>query len=100
MEVAALWVAQRRMLVRRKRPLSSKTNSISAAGGISTFADPIILAAAEGNGLLPAGTLVYVTGLRKYFLVEAICGNCTSKWIDIWMERDATSGLKSLVQVT
>lgn len=68
------------------------------AGGVGTFADPITLAASEGNSLLPAGTLVYVTGLRKYFLVEDICGNCTSNWIDIWMESDATSNENAVLQ--
>ena len=79
---------------------SRRTNSQGdpIAGGTGTFADPITVAAGQGNSLLPPGTLVYVTGLKKYFLVEDICGNCTSNWIDLWMESNAGSNANAVLQ--
>ena len=69
------------------RPTNSQGDPI--ASGTGTFGNPITVAAAQGNSLLPSGTLVYVTGLKKYLLVEDSCGNCTSTWIDVWMESNA-----------
>lgn len=68
------------------------------AGGTGTFVDPITLAARAGDSLLAPGTLVYVTGLKKYFLVEDICGNCTSNWVDLWMESNADSNTNAVLQ--
>jgi 3D (Asp-Asp-Asp) domain-containing protein len=68
------------------------------AGGIGTFADPITMAASEGNALLPPGTLVYIPGLKKYFIVEDICGNCTAGWVDLWMESNAGSNPDAVIQ--
>ena len=62
------------------------------AGGVGTFDDPITAAAKEGNSLMPPGTLVYVTELKKYFLLEDVCASCDAEeWIDLWMESDARS---------
>jgi 3D (Asp-Asp-Asp) domain-containing protein len=69
------------------RPTNTQGDPI--ASGTGTFANPITVAAAQGSSLLPPGTLVYVTGLKKYLLVEDSCGNCTSAWIDVWMESNA-----------
>ncbi len=60
------------------------------ASGIGTYANPLTAATAEGNHLLPPGTLVYVPGFKKYLLVEDDCASCDSDdWIDIWMESNA-----------
>lgn len=62
------------------------------AGGVGTFDDPITAAASEGNRLMPPGTLVYVPGLKKYFLLEDDCASCDAEeWIDLWMESNARS---------
>jgi 3D (Asp-Asp-Asp) domain-containing protein len=66
----------------------------AVAGGVGTFADPITVAAGDGNSLLPPGTWIYVTGLKKYFLVEDICRNCTSNWVDLWMESNDSIGVE------
>ncbi len=68
------------------------------AGGVGTFDDPITVAAGEGNSTLPPGTLVYIPGLKKYFLVEDICRNCSTDWIDLWMESNAGSNASVVLQ--
>ena len=80
----------------QSRPTNSNGDPI--ASGTGTFANPITVAAAAGNSLLPPGTLVYVTGLKKYLLVEDSCGNCTSDWIDVWMESNAGSDPNAVMQ--
>lgn len=62
------------------------------ASGIGTFGDPITAAASAGNRFFPPGTLIYVTGLRKYFLIEDECASCTEEeWVDLWMESSSAS---------
>ncbi|MFL6337102.1 MAG: hypothetical protein ACJ754_27700 [Pyrinomonadaceae bacterium] len=61
------------------------------ASGVGTYADPITVAAGENNPDFPPGKLVYFPGLKKYFLVEDICGNCTNDWLDLWMESNASN---------
>jgi len=75
---------------------SRHTNSQgqAIAGGVGTFADPITVATGDGNSLLPPGTLIYIPGLKKYFLVEDICRNCTSNWVDLWMESSDSIGVE------
>ena len=68
------------------------------AGGTGTFADPITAAASQGNTILPPGTLVYIPGLKKYFLVEDICGGCSTEWLDLWMESNAGSNASAVMQ--
>ena len=68
------------------------------AGGTGSFADPITVAASEGNSSLPPGTLIYLPGLKKYFLVEDICGNCLTDWLDLWMESNASSNAGAVTQ--
>lgn len=79
---ARTWLGQPRHTDAQGRPV---------AGGVGTYADPVTVAAAENNPAYPPGKLVYFPGLRKYFLVEDICGNCTSDWLDLWMESNANS---------
>jgi hypothetical protein len=67
------------------------------AGGVGTYDDPITAAAKEANKLLKPGTLVYVTGLKKYFFLEDECASCsTDMWIDLWMESNANSDAESV----
>lgn len=80
----------------QSRPVNSQGDPV--ASGTGTFANPITVAAAAGNSLLLPGTLVYVTGLRKYLLVEDSCGNCTSNWIDVWMESNVGSDPAAVMQ--
>jgi 3D (Asp-Asp-Asp) domain-containing protein len=68
------------------------------AGGVGTFDDPITVAAASGNSTLPPGTCLYVPGLKKYLLVEDICGNCTTNWIDLWMESNGGNNAAAVTQ--
>src|SRR5262249_43160072 len=53
------------------------------AGGKGTFADPIT-AAVKDTGTFPIGTRIYYPAVKKYFIVEDSCANCTSKWIDLY----------------
>jgi hypothetical protein len=63
-----------------------------SAGGAGTFDDPITAAASAGNRFFPPGTLIYVTGLRKYFLLEDECASCMEEeWVDLWMESSSGS---------
>lgn len=68
------------------------------AGGVGTFTDPITVAAVAGNTTYAPGTLIYLPGLKKYFLVEDSCRNCTSNWIDLWMESNATNSAETVTQ--
>lgn len=68
------------------------------AGGIGSYADPITLAADDANSSLAPGTLVYLPGLKKYFLVEDNCRNCTTSWIDVWMESNGTNSAAAVTQ--
>jgi 3D (Asp-Asp-Asp) domain-containing protein len=68
------------------------------AGGIGSFADPITVATGQGNSTLPPGALIYLPGLKKYFLVEDICGNCSTDWIDLWMESNGGNSAGAVMQ--
>jgi 3D (Asp-Asp-Asp) domain-containing protein len=68
------------------------------AGGVGSYADPITVAASADSTTLTSGTLIYVTGLKKYFLVEDNCRNCTTNWIDLWMESNATNSVDAVTQ--
>lgn len=71
------------------RPVLHRT-----AGGIGTYADPITLAVGYSGGKLQfaAGTRFYLPNLRKYFIVEDICGACrstpagTAYKLDLWLD--------------
>ena len=78
----------------------------SGAGGVGSYSDPITLAV--GHSIInnvdipdyPVGTKFYVPNLRKYFIVEDVCGDgatpqngpChsgypsgTTSWVDVWV---------------
>jgi len=77
------WVGRRRHV---------DVNGLPCAGGIGTFDDPITAAASAGNQFFPPGTLIYGTGMRKYFLIEDECASCTEQeWVDLWMESNSGS---------
>jgi hypothetical protein len=46
----------------------------SGAGGVGTFDDPITFAVApEVQNRVPAGTIIYIPSLKKYFIMEDDC---------------------------
>lgn len=66
-----------------------------SAGGTGSYGDPITLATDPRE--LPAGSIVYVPSLRKYFVMEDDCEECINEWqtsrhphLDLWMS--ATGG--------
>jgi len=62
------------------------------AGGLGTFQNPITFAA--GSKCFPVGTKVYISRLKKYFLMEDDCEECIAdckkghNHIDCWMGPD------------
>ncbi len=75
------------------RPVLHRT-----AAGVGTYADPITMAVGftrpAGKVILdiPAGTRFYLPEMRKYFIVEDICGAChrhsadVTYRLDIWLD--------------
>jgi hypothetical protein len=68
----------------------------STAGGTGTYSDPITFSASK-NALSP-GTIIYVSYLKKYFMMEDDCDNCDSVWnnnhtyqISLWTGGDSNS---------
>ncbi|GAC1570832.1 MAG: hypothetical protein NVS3B20_02630 [Polyangiales bacterium] len=65
------------------------------AGGVGTFANPITFATDSGEWA--PGTILYVPFIRKYVVLEDLCGRCTTDWasghrhIDVWMNSDSTN---------
>src|SRR5262245_45713987 len=68
----------------------------STAGGKGTFADPITFATSTSE--LAAGTVVWVPRVKKYFIMEDSCQECSADWsghgpnggpglrhIDLWL---------------
>ncbi|WP_051366962.1 CBM35 domain-containing protein [Hamadaea tsunoensis] len=68
----------------------------STAGGKGTYADPITFATSTAE--LPAGKIVYVPRVKKYFIMEDGCEECSADWsgqgpnggpnlrhIDLWL---------------
>ena len=60
------------------------------AGGVGTFVDPITFAG--DTTATPAGTIIYVWQLKKYFIMEDDCEECQDDWrkshkwhVDLWM---------------
>ena len=53
-------------------------NIHSTAGGKGTFADPITFATATAE--LSPGTKVWVPRVKKYFIMEDSCEECTADW--------------------
>ena len=50
----------------------------STAGGTGTFADPITFATDSAEQ--PPGTVVYVPRVKKYFIMEDSCEECSADW--------------------
>ena len=50
----------------------------SCAGGTVTFSDPITFASSTSEA--PAGTIVYVPRVQKYFIMEDDCTECDQDW--------------------
>lgn len=66
------------------------------AGGTGTFDDPITLAVGS-LGEWAKGTRFYIPNLRRYVMVEDLCGSCrqghppAKTWIDVWIGGVETS---------
>lgn len=60
------------------------------AGGVGTWKDPITVAV--GAGRFPFGTRFYLPELKKYFIVEDLCGACHdgrnggAYTLDVWVD--------------
>jgi 3D (Asp-Asp-Asp) domain-containing protein len=66
-------------------PKHKNPNSLhEQAGGVGSYADPVTLAAKKDQW--PVGTKFYLPYLKKYGIIEDICGNCEDKHLDVWME--------------
>ena len=48
------------------------------AGGTGTYSDPITYASYTGE--FPAGTIIYVPRVQKYFIMEDSCEECQADW--------------------
>lgn len=72
------------------------------AGGRGTYADPITVSVEEG--FLKPGTRLYVNDLKKYMIVEDLCGDppCgthdTKNYIDVWMNSEKGSDKEAVTQ--
>ena len=69
----------------------------SGAGGTGTYSDPVTFATDQAE--LSPGTKVYVSYLKKYFIMEDDCAQCDSDWngsrmrhIDLWAGGNGSSG--------
>jgi len=69
----------------------------STAGGSGTYSNPITFATDKSE--LKPGTKVYVSYLKKYFIMEDDCAQCDSDWnkskkrhIDLWAGGKSNSG--------
>src|SRR5437764_10053547 len=61
----------------------------SGAGGTGTYSDPVTFATDSAE--LAPGTRVYVSYMKKYFIMEDDCAQCDTDWsssrlrhIDLW----------------
>jgi hypothetical protein len=61
------------------------------AGGTGTFDDPITFAAREGAFKL--GTKIYVPDVKRYFILEDLCPQCSSTSLNLWAGAANDSGL-------
>lgn len=72
----------------------------TAAGGTGTYDDPITMA--SDPNVWSVGTKMYLPYIKKYVIMEDICGGCTNNkntgkyHIDIWMNSDSRNTDKLL----
>ena len=71
------------------------------AGGTGTFTDPVTFASVKAE--YPAGTKLYAASIKKYLVMEDLCGACQTDWnnsmsrrVDVWMNSDAQSNKSAL----
>lgn len=68
----------------------------SGAGGKGTYADPVTFAT-DPKEYKP-GTRIYVSYLKKYFIMEDSCAQCITDWkskkhhVDLWAGGKSSSG--------
>jgi len=74
----------------------------SGAGGRGTASDPITFATDQREH--KPGTRVYVTALKKYFIMEDECVACEQDWsnghkrhIDLWVNSNAQSNFSAVI---
>lgn len=74
------------------------------AGGTGTWSDPITVAVGHSGGgwNYAPGTRLYIEGLRKYAVVEDLCGSCGRghgghPWLDLYVG-GATTGSHTATQ--
>ncbi|SMC74886.1 hypothetical protein [Kibdelosporangium aridum] len=60
------------------------------AGGTGTFDDPITFAA--GTDRYQPGTKIYVPDLKRYFILEDLCPQCSGTTINVWTGSATDSG--------
>lgn len=61
------------------------------AGGTGTYEDPITFATAtSARDTFPAGMIVYIPHLQKYFIMEDSCAACNATWMDLWVNSNGT----------
>nr|WP_052477846.1 hypothetical protein [Kibdelosporangium sp. MJ126-NF4]CEL14413.1 hypothetical protein [Kibdelosporangium sp. MJ126-NF4]CTQ88778.1 hypothetical protein [Kibdelosporangium sp. MJ126-NF4] len=60
------------------------------AGGTGTFTDPITFAA--GTDRFKPGTKIYVPDLKRYFILEDLCPDCSGTAIVLWTGAATDSG--------
>lgn len=61
------------------------------AGGTGTFEDPITFAAREGAFKL--GTKIYIPDVKRYFVLEDLCPQCSGSGVNLWAGPANDSGL-------
>jgi len=68
--------------------------------GSGAYNDPITMASYKAE--IPIGTFIYVPFLRKYFVMEDLCGECEKNWqngqyhVDLWQGPDEESNEQAL----
>jgi hypothetical protein len=61
------------------------------AGGTGTFDDPLTFAARDGAFKL--GTKIYVPDVKRYFILEDLCSQCSGTGLNLWAGPANDSGL-------
>jgi hypothetical protein len=66
------------------------------AGGTGTFEDPLTFAAREGAFKL--GTKIYVPEVKRYFVLEDLCPQCSGAGVNLWAGPADDSGLVDCIR--